>query len=66
MRSINDPRQTGKLDWLQKLGGRAFTAPDKVHCRAIVERFNFVLCCTTRAAVTKSPLDRLFFSRFEL
>jgi|HubBroStandDraft_2_1064218.scaffolds.fasta_scaffold1013931_1 hypothetical protein len=43
MRSINDPRQTGKLDSLQELGGRAFTAPDKVHCRAIVERFNFVV-----------------------
>jgi hypothetical protein len=28
--------------------------------------FQFTECCTTRAAVTKSLLDRLFFSRFEL
>jgi|SRR5580704_7846028 hypothetical protein len=31
-----------------------------------VERFQFATRCTMHAAVTKSPLDRLFFSRFEL
>jgi len=30
------------------------------------ERFTVVDCCTMPAAVTKSLLDRLFFSRFEL
>src|SRR5580693_3029066 len=30
-----------------------------------VVRFNFHDCCTTRAAVTKSLLDRSFSSRFE-
>jgi hypothetical protein len=45
---------------------KALFPATKDHCWAIDERFNFVNCCTMHAAVTKSPLDRLFFSRFEL
>jgi len=32
----------------------------------VVNDFSFADCCTMAAAVTKSLLDRLFFSRFEL
>jgi hypothetical protein len=62
MRSINDPEQTGKREPAPETPVRQ----PKFGYRAIVEPFEFADCCTMPAAVTKSLLDRLFFSRFEL
>ena len=61
MRSINEPRPTGKPGQHHGVAGvsdgqRWFE----------VERAMFADCCTMSAAVIKSLLDRLFFSRFEL
>jgi hypothetical protein len=64
MRSINDPRQTGKPD--QALRQRSdHHRTTEVHSSALVEPFEFGNCCTMLAAVTKSLLDRSFSSRFE-
>ena len=65
MRSINDPRQTGKPVHALRQPERTINAPAEVHSRALVEPFKFGNCCTMLAAVTKSLLDRSFSSRFE-
>jgi hypothetical protein len=65
MRSINDPRQTGKPVHALRQPERTIIAPAEVHSRALVEPFKFGNCCTMPAAVTKSLLDRSFSSRFE-
>ena len=65
MRSINDPRQTGKPVHALRQPERTINAPAEVHSRALVELFKIGNCCTMLAAVTKSLLDRSFSSRFE-
>ena len=65
MRSINGPRQTGKPASVEQRGCSRSSAA-RVAGDAMAERFPFADGCTMPAAVTKSLLDRLFFSRFEL